>query len=68
VNCAFNLRRQAEVFTEAIKRNQLWQNKSVNFFAENVSKIVRTDGLKLILDDGFMGLLSLISTEPVVRV
>src|SRR5690242_6096880 len=44
------------------------QKESKEFFGHKVSQIVRTDGLKLVLDDGSWVCYRLSGTEPVVRV
>ncbi len=44
------------------------QTEPRDFFGQKVKEIVRTDGLKLVLDDGSWVLYRASGTEPVVRV
>jgi len=51
-----------ETFTEKLGQNPR------NFFGRKVKEVVRTDGLKLICEDGSWVCYRLSGTEPVVRV
>jgi phosphoglucomutase len=59
----FRLTRDAkEKFTEKLGQNPR------DFFGRKVKEVVRTDGLKLICEDGSWGCYRLSGSEPVVRV
>ncbi len=67
---SFFPRRENFRLTEEVKEKFTGklQSEARQFFGHKVSQVVRTDGLKLVLDDGSWVCYRLSGTEPVVRV